>query len=100
MVSYEESGYAIVQYFNKPNMTAPQAFHEAYSERAGKAPTYEAAGAMAQCYALQGALALSFSLDANDVMTALGSLFQPSFYGRLTFAYNGQDILKRMVVYQ
>ena len=72
--SYIESGFTLVQHFNRNNVTAPRAFWEEYQRYTGTKPTYQAAGSMAQCYALQGALMLTESLKGSDVMRALMSL--------------------------
>lgn len=98
--SYDETGYTLVQHFNRDNASAPQAFWDEYYQRAGVYPTYQAAGAMAQGYSLEAALKVAHSMDSSSVMLALASLYEASFYGRISFGFNGMNNLKSMVVYQ
>lgn len=64
-----------MQHFNHENLTAPRAFWEEYQKHTGTKPTYQAAGSMAQCYALQAALMITDSLEGSDIMRALMSLY-------------------------
>lgn len=75
MRSYKESGATLVNYFDRNNVSAPEAFHNEYKRATGGTPpTYQVAAAMAQGYALEAAIKYANTIDADSVKQALAQL--------------------------
>jgi branched-chain amino acid transport system substrate-binding protein len=66
----------------------------------GRAPEYHGAEATAACLALAFAVEKAGSTDADKVRDALAGLDEPTFFGPLKFAENGQNLTKKMQVIQ
>ncbi|WP_433468094.1 amino acid ABC transporter substrate-binding protein [Spirillospora sp. CA-128828] len=66
----------------------------------GRAPEYHGAEATAACLALVFAVEKAGSTDADKVRDALAALDEPTFFGPLKFAANGQNLTKKMQVIQ
>ncbi|GAA3947409.1 amino acid ABC transporter substrate-binding protein [Actinomadura viridis] len=75
-------------------------YSAAYRRMYGEEPQYHPAAASAACLALVLAVQGAGSTDADAVRTALETLDEQSFFGRIRFDSTGRNVFKHMTVIQ
>lgn len=86
--------------YHGPLFGTPADYAERFSARFGKEPDYHAAAASAVGLAYQLAFIKAGSLDREKIRDALADLDAMTFYGRIHFNPQGQDVFNPFAAFQ